>query len=75
VHDQSQLEAKGIPGVMVATAAFRDGVEAQARAYGFTYSAVFVEHPVQDRTDAEMVAMADGAIDAIVAQLVAAADE
>ncbi len=56
---------------MVATVAFRDGVEAQARAYGFTYSAVFVEHPVQDRTDGEMRAMADGAIEGIVSQLVA----
>jgi len=55
---------------MVATTEFRDGVEAQARAYGFAYSAVFVEHPVQDRTDAELVAMAEGAIKGIVGQLV-----
>jgi hypothetical protein len=70
VYDQSEIERHGIPAAMVATSAFRDGVEAQARAYGFTYSAVFVEHPVQDRTDEEMVAMADGAIGEIVAQLV-----
>jgi hypothetical protein len=30
---------------------------------------VFVEHPIQDRTDEEMVAIADGAFDQVVAAL------
>jgi hypothetical protein len=70
VHDTSELERLGVPAVMVATAAFADGVEAQARACGFAYSAVFVEHPVQDRTDEEMRALADRAVEGIVGQLV-----
>jgi len=60
-----------VPGVFVATVAFTDGAEAQARALGADPAAVYVEHPIQDRTDAELVAIADQAFDAVVAALVA----
>ncbi len=60
-----------MPGVFVATVAFTDGAEAQARALGADPAAVYVEHPIQDRTDAELVAIADQAFDAVVAALVA----
>ena len=60
-----------MPGVFVATVAFTDGAEAQARALGADPAAIYVEHPIQDRTDAELVAIADGSFDAIVAALVA----
>ena len=59
-----------MPGVFVATVAFTDGAEAQARALGADPAAVYVEHPIQDRTDAELVAIADQAFDAVVAALV-----
>ena len=68
------LEARGVPGVFVATVEFIDGAQAQARALGADPAAVYVEHPIQDRTDAEMTAIADDAIDAIVANLVRRAD-
>jgi hypothetical protein len=71
VHDIADLEARGVPGVFVATIAFTDGAEAQARALGADLAAVYVEHPIQDRTDAELVAIADQAFDAVVAALVA----
>jgi hypothetical protein len=71
VHDIADLEARGVPGVFVATIAFTDGAEAQARALGANPAAVYVEHPIQDRTDAELVAIADQAFDAVVAALVA----
>jgi hypothetical protein len=71
VHDIVDLEARGVPGVFVATVAFTDGAEVQARALGADPAAVFVEHPIQDRSDAELVAIADGAFDAVVAALVA----
>jgi len=58
-----------VPGVFVATVAFADGAEAQARALGADPAAVYVEHPIQDRTDAELVAIADQAFDAVVAAL------
>jgi hypothetical protein len=70
VHDQSELERQGIPAAMVATVEFDDAVEAQARACGFTPSAVFVDHPLQDRTDEEVIAMADEAFEEIVGRLV-----
>ena len=60
-----------MPGVFVATIAFTDGAEAQARALGADPAAVYVEHPIQDRTDGELVAIADQAFDAVVAALVA----
>ena len=71
MHDIVDLESRGIPGVFVATEAFVDGAERQARALGFDPAAVYVPHPVQDRTDDELRAMAAHAVDAIVASLVA----
>jgi hypothetical protein len=70
VHDTADLEARGVPSVFVATVEFVDGAIAQARALGADPAAVYVEHPIQDRTDAEMTAIADRAIDEILANLV-----
>ena len=70
MHDTVDLEARGVPSVFVATVEFIDGAVAQARALGADPAAVYVEHPIQDRTDAEMTAIADKAIDEILASLV-----
>ena len=70
MHDIIDLEARGIPGVFVATTAFVDGAEHQAKALGADPAAVYVEHPIQDRTDDEMVAIADAAFERVVAALV-----
>ncbi len=59
-----------MPGVFVATVAFMDGAEAQARALGADPAAVYVQHPIQDRSDPEMVEIADRAFEAVVAALV-----
>jgi len=69
VHDTVDLESRGIPAVFVATVAFTDGAEHQARALGAQPAAVYVEHPIQDRTDDEMLRIADHAIDDLVRQL------
>jgi hypothetical protein len=58
VHDIIDLEARGIPGAYAASDAFRRAGIAQAEALGYTPAAVFVPHPVQDRTDEEIRAMA-----------------
>jgi hypothetical protein len=72
VHDSIDLESRGTPTVFVASEEFRDAARVQADALGMPDVArVFVPHPIQDRTDAEMTALADGAVDAIVAALVA----
>ncbi len=70
MHDTADLERRGIPAMYVATVEFVDGADAQARALGFEHSPVYVEHPIQDRTDDEMTAIADAAFDAVLAQLV-----
>jgi hypothetical protein len=70
VHDTSDLEIRGIPSVYVATTEFVDGADAQAKALGFAHSPIYVEHPIQDRTNEEMVAIGEQAFEAVVAQLV-----
>ena len=60
-----------MPGVFVASAVFVEAAEVQARALGFTPAAVYVPHPIQDRTDEEIVAIADAAVDSIVAAVTA----
>ena len=65
----TELETKGIATVYVATVQFEDGAHAQAKALGSNPAAVFVEHPIQDRTDEEMLKIADTAVDALVAAL------
>jgi hypothetical protein len=73
VHDTVDLEARGVPGVFVATSEFEDGARAQARALGADPVAVYVPHPIQDRSDAEMREIADAAFEAVVAALLARA--
>ena len=69
MHDTVDLEARGLPAVYVATVEFADGGLAQAKALGADVAAVFIAHPIQDRTDAELVALADAAVDELVAKL------
>jgi hypothetical protein len=72
VHDTVDLESRGVPAVFVATREFRGGADAQSRALGAEPAAVYVEHPIQDRSDDEMRAIADGALDAVLAALTSA---
>lgn len=69
MHDLIDLEALGLPGVMVASAEFVAAAEAQARALGFDPARVFVAHPIQDRTDDEMRALAERALTEILGHL------
>ncbi len=69
MHDTLDLEIRGVPSVYVATVEFVDSDEAQAKALGGDAAGVFVEHPIQDRTDEEMTEIADKAIEEILEQL------
>ena len=71
MHDIVNLESGGLPSVMIASSEFVDGAEAQASALGADPARVFVAHPIQDRTDDEMRALADGALDEILRRLLA----
>ncbi|QIT57083.1 hypothetical protein HC341_01830 [Aquisalimonas sp. 2447] len=66
----ADLEGRGIPGVGVATTEFVDAVAAQSRALGFSPAMVFVHHPIQDRRDDELRALADQVFETIVEHLV-----
>jgi alkanesulfonate monooxygenase SsuD/methylene tetrahydromethanopterin reductase-like flavin-dependent oxidoreductase (luciferase family) len=66
----ADLEARGIPTVGVATTEFIEGAAAQAKSLGIDPTLVFVPHPIQDRTDAELKQLADHHVDAILAMLV-----
>lgn len=60
MHDIADLESRGLPGVFVASSEFVSAAESQSLALGFpSMQRVFVAHPIQDRTDDEMVALAD----------------
>jgi hypothetical protein len=72
VHDITTLEALGIPSVFVASTEFREAARFQARALGFDPAGIFVPHPIQDRTDDEIRALADGALKEILQELTAA---
>jgi hypothetical protein len=65
----TSLEGRGLPGVYVASTEFVEAGEAQARALGFHPAAVFVAHPIQDRTDPEMRGLAEAALEEIMAAL------
>jgi hypothetical protein len=69
VHDIVDLETRGVPGVVVASSEFVEAAESQAAALGLAVRRVFVPHPIQDRTDDEMRALADTALDQILEAL------
>lgn len=64
------LESRGIPGGYVLSEEFREADLAQAKALGFAAMKVFVEHPIQDRTNEEMAAIADKAFAEVMAMVV-----
>jgi hypothetical protein len=71
VHDISDLEIRGVPGVFVASSEFVSAAESQSKSLGYSAMArVFTPHPIQDRTDEEMRGYADAAFDEIVSQVV-----
>ena len=69
MHDIIDLEERGIPAVFVASSTFVDAAATQAKALGYDPAAVYVPHPIQDRTDEEMAILAEGAVEALVAAL------
>ncbi|MBW1786899.1 MAG: hypothetical protein JRK53_09845 [Deltaproteobacteria bacterium] len=66
MHDIVELEGRGVPGVYVASSEFKAAGEAQAEALGYDPAAVYVRHPIQDRTDDEMKAIARDAVNDVL---------
>ena len=69
MHDIADLESRGVPGVFVASTEFVEAADSQARSLGVDPAAVFIAHPIQDRTDEEMQVLADAAVEEILSQL------
>jgi len=69
VHDTTNFEAAGRPAVFVASTEFIEAARAQSESLGFEPAAVFVPHPIQDRTDDEIRALADAALAEILENL------
>ena len=71
MHDIVDLEGRGLPGVFIASSEFDDAAMAQSQSLGVTPRWVLVPHPIQDRTDDELRAMADTAYREVVAAVTA----
>jgi hypothetical protein len=70
LHDAIRLESLGIPTVSVATDEFTTAARAQGSALGRPdYDPVYVPHPIQDQTSAEIEKKAGDAIDEITRKL------
>jgi hypothetical protein len=57
------MDSLGVPGVTVVTTGFVDAVEMQSQALGFDPAVIFVPHPIQNLSDAELNKIADDVID------------
>lgn len=66
MHDIADLERRGVVGAFVASTEFIDAAAAQARSLGVEPASIFVPHPIQDRTDDEMRALAENAVEEIL---------
>ena len=66
MHDIRDLEDRGVVSVGVASTEFIAAAAAQNASLGYDPAVVFVPHPIQDRTDQEMRALAEQAFDGIL---------
>ncbi len=72
MHDIADLELRGVPSLFIASSEFVNAAQSQADSLGFPDVArVFVGHPIQDRTDEEMRALADSSFAEILSKITA----
>ena len=69
MHDSSDFERRGVPAVYVASSVFEEAADIQGEAIGFHPERVFVDHPIQDRTDDEMRVIATNAVEQLIARI------
>ena len=70
LRDVLEFESAGRPAVLIASCAFVEAARDQAAKLGQPQlRRTFVTHPIQDRTDDEMRALARGVADEVVAGL------
>ena len=71
MHDIADLERRGVVGAFVASTEFVEAAAAQSASLGVEPASIFVPHPIQDRTDDEMRALADAAVEEILSKVTA----
>jgi hypothetical protein len=72
LRDVLELESLDTPAVLVASDAFVQAADDQAQKLGQPeIRRIFVDHPVQDRTDDELQATARAVVDDVLGRLVA----
>jgi hypothetical protein len=72
LRDVLELESLDTPAVLVASNAFVQAADDQAQKLGQPeIRRIFVDHPVQDRTDDELQATARAVVDDVLGRLVA----
>jgi len=64
------LESRGTPSGFVASCEFEEAANAQGKSLGINVARAFIPHPIQDRSDVEMVELAHEAIEKITALIV-----
>jgi len=75
LHDILDLEGRGIPAGFVASSEFIEAAEAQGNSLGIHPASVFIAHPIQDRSDEEMVALANEATEKLLALIVSTEEQ
>lgn len=70
MHDSVFFEKAGIPVAAFATTEFANAARAQADALGMPdFELIYVEHPIQPLTEAEVQQRADAVFDQLLAKL------
>jgi len=69
VHDIVTLDNRGIPGCAIASEEFKVAAASQIKALGLQPALVWVDHPIQNRTEDELAGLANAAVDEILSQI------
>lgn len=65
-HDLNDLDKKGLPGVSVLTTEFEQAFDSQKGSIGLDAASVYVSHPMQNKTTAELHQCANEAVEQIL---------
>lgn len=68
-HDLVDLDRRGLAGVSILTTEFRNPFAMQCQAIGFDGASVYVPHPMQNRTTAELHQFADDVFEQVLGQI------
>jgi len=60
------LDQRGVPGCFIASEEFKPAAAAQGTALGFEPAVVWLDHPIQNRSEQELAEMASNSVDEII---------